>query len=155
MSIEYTKPFVDSASKVFLTMTQTQIEAGTPVVKDGVRAFGSVTGILGLSGSGVSGNMILSFEAPCILKIVSNMLYEEFTSLTSDVVDAVGELTNMICGGAKSDLAEMGITLDMSTPVVVQGENVELTQLCKTPTISVPCLTPNGRFVIEINLTKN
>jgi len=130
----------------------TSVTPGKPAIKTDNKTFGEVTGVIGLMGENVVGNMIVSFDGPSILSIVSRMLGETFTEINKDVVDAVGEITNMICGGAKTEFAEMGLGIGMASPMMVTGKDIELSQLAKALTISMPFDTPEGRFVIEANL---
>ena len=59
-----------------------------------------VSGIIGMTGS-ARGSLALSFSANSILKIVSNMLGENYKEINGEVRDAVGEITNMISGVAR------------------------------------------------------
>jgi chemotaxis protein CheX len=152
MKAEYINPFIKAATNVIETMAFTKAEAGKPTLKQDNKTFGVVTGIIGMTGDSVGGNLILSFDEPSILAIVSKMLMETFSTVNKDVVDAVGELTNMICGGVKSDFSEMGLNIGMATPVMLQGKGLELSQLAKAPIIVMPFKTPEGTFVIEANL---
>lgn len=152
MNVDFINPFIISTVNVLKTMAATEPTAGTPAIKVGTKTWGDVSGIIGMAGDEISGNMIISFQTECILPIVSNMLMEKFESLGQEVVDAVGEITNMVSGGAKKILSEKGYTFSMATPMMILGKNVELIQLAKSPTISIPFTTNCGGFVIEANL---
>lgn len=153
MKAEYINPFIKSVMNVMSTMAGLQPIPQKPLLKKDSRANGVVTGLIGMAGPDVSGNMLVSFEESTILYVVSKMLMEEVGSLDEDLLDAVGELTNMISGGAKANLAELGLSFDMATPVMVKGEAVELHQLSKSPVISIPFQTEHGMFWIEANLS--
>lgn len=153
MKAELVNPFLEATKNVIGTMASTEATPGKPHLKEGIKTWGEVTGIIGLAGENVMGNMILSFDKASILDIVSKMLMEEFTEINDDIVDATGELTNMISGGAKPALSEQGYKLDMATPVVIVGKDVEMTQLTKAPIIVIPFSTPVGQFVVEACLT--
>lgn len=152
MKAEFISPFVDSTMNVLTTMCGVNPEPGKPIVKKSASTHGEVTGLIGMAGEQVSGNMLLSFEAPVIIAIVNHMLMEEFDSINDDVLDAVGELTNMISGGAKKLLGEMGYNFEMATPIMIQGTQVELKQLSSATIISIPFHTPHGMFWVEANL---
>lgn len=154
MNVELINPFVLSTINVLKTMCQTNPTAGKPALKQGNRSWGSVSGVIGMAGEDVNGSMVLSFDTPCILSIVGKMLMEEFTEITPDVVDAVGELTNMISGGTKASLNEQGYSFNMASPIVVTGKDVELAQLGKGPVITIPFKTEAGSFVVEASLDK-
>lgn len=154
MTAEYVNPFINSTVTVINTMCSVTPVAGTPREKQGKGAWGIVTGLIGLAGSETKGNMMLSFDEPCVLDLVSKMLMEEHKSLTQDVLDAVGELTNIITGGTKKELAELGLVIDMATPIVFSGQGISIQQISETPIMTIPFETPAGLFVIETNLTK-
>lgn len=147
-------PFINSAVNVISTMCSVNPTPGKPTLKEGKKTWGDVTGIIGLAGSAVMGNMMLSFEQKGVLHIVSKMLMEEIDEMNQDVIDAVGEITNMITGGAKKELSEMGMLIEMATPMVVSGKGVEINQLAASPIITVPFTFPEGAFVVEANLAK-
>ncbi|MDZ4785529.1 MAG: chemotaxis protein CheX [bacterium] len=152
MKIEYINPFLNSAKKVIETMCMTPVKAGKPDIKKDKMTFGVVTGVIGMAGTNVSGNMIISFDEPSILNMVNTMLGETFTTICPEIVDAVGELTNMISSGAKKDLAEAGLAIDMAVPIMLVGKGAELKQLSNEVCIQIPFETSAGKFVIETNL---
>jgi len=153
MKAEFINPFLHAAKNVLETMAQTPVTPGKPYLKKGRSSYGEVTGIIGMTSDTVSGSMIVSFSRKCILKIVANMLMEEPKSAIDDeVIDAVGELTNMICGGAKAQLAKTEYRFDLAIPSMVVGKSVDLDCYTDAPTIVIPFSTKNGPFVVEANL---
>ncbi|MCB0329936.1 MAG: chemotaxis protein CheX, partial [Bdellovibrionales bacterium] len=81
MKAEYINPFIESTKNVLKTMAFTEVVGGVPSRKNDEMTRGEVNGLIGMAGSEVSGNMILSFQRDTILGIVSKMLMEEFTEL--------------------------------------------------------------------------
>jgi chemotaxis protein CheX len=78
------------------------------------------------------------------------MLGEEVTSIDDTVTDMVGEITNMVTGGAKRLLSEQGYRFDMAIPSVVSGKNHIIHHKSKAPIVVVPFNTQAGNFFIEI-----
>jgi len=153
MKAEFINPFLLSATNVLETMAQTKVKAGKGLLKEKPVTYGEVTGIIGMASDKVEGTMVISFEKDCILKIVGNMLFEPPKSeIDDEIVDAVGELTNMICGGAKAELAKLNQKFDLATPTMVVGTGVAITVFTDAPTLIIPFDTENGKFVIEANL---
>lgn len=152
MKVEHIEPFVGATLNVLETMAATKATAGKSYVKKDNKSIGVVSGLVGMASADFGGNMVLSFDEPAILAIVSRMLMEECKAVDAQVVDAVGELTNMIVGGAKRLFSEQGIKFDMATPVMIVGREVELTQLAKGPILVIPFSTPEGTVVVEANL---
>jgi len=155
MKAEYINPFINAAKNVIQTMAQTNVTNDKPHLKTNTTTFGKVSGIIGMASTSISGNMIISFQKECILNIVSKMLMEPIKDdIDNDVVDAVGELTNMICGGAKAELSQMGHSFDLATPTMVVGKDIEISNYSTAPTIVIPMSTENGDFVIEANFSE-
>lgn len=155
MEADVINPFIEATVNVLETMAQTEVRIGKPALKVGRQTWGDVTGIIGLAGYQASGNMVLSFDKSSILGIVNKMLSENFKEINDQVVDAVGEITNMISGGAKSKLSETGYFFEMAIPLMLIGKDMEMTQLTKAPIISVPFATDEGSFVLGASLTKD
>lgn len=145
-------PFVDATLDVLKTMSATEAHPGSPDSKADFKTPGQVSGIIAMAGDQLSGNLVLSFEGGTIVKIVNKMLMESYDTLCEDVVDAVGEITNMIAGGAKKRLADIGYTFAMATPVVIVGSDMEMKQLSPETIVSVPFETDAGKFWVELNL---
>ena len=153
MKAEFINPFLAAATNVLETMAQTKVKALKPRLKDELVTYGEVTGIIGMASDKIEGTMVISFEKDCILKIVGNMLYEPPKSeIDDEIVDAVGELTNMICGGAKAELAKLNQKFDLATPTMVVGTGIAITVFSDAPTLIIPFDTDSGKFVIEANL---
>lgn len=147
-------PFIESTITTLATMTQITATAETAFIKENAKAFGDVTGIIGMMDPKMTGSIVISFESNCILKIVSSMLMEEFTTINPDILDAVGEMTNIICGGTKASLNAHGYTFNMATPFVVHSPNSELKQLGNVAITAVPFSTEFGRFQLELGFKK-
>lgn len=154
MNPEFIQPFIKATVDVLHTMASTQFEVGEIRRKDNGQLYGTVTGLIGLAGENELGNMCISFDQPAILAIVNRMIGEEHLTINQDIVDAVGELTNIICGAAKKELEDIGIQIDMATPTVFLGSELKLSQMAPNSTFSIPCRTNDGSFVIEVNLDK-
>ncbi|MGV1100418.1 chemotaxis protein CheX [Thiovibrio sp. JS02] len=153
MKAEFINPFLHATKNVLETMAQTPVTAQKPKLKEGKASYGEVTGIIGMTSADITGSMIVSFSEKCILKVVANMLMEApKAKIDDEVVDAVGELTNMICGGAKAQLAKIDHKFDLATPTMVVGKGVEISYYSDAPTIVIPFETADGTFVVEANL---
>ncbi|MEF3167923.1 MAG: chemotaxis protein CheX [Deltaproteobacteria bacterium] len=149
MDARIINPFLEAAVNVLKTMAMIEPTPGRPFLKQHFEAMGDVSGVIGITGQ-AQGSMSISFERPCICAIVSNLFGSSVDSITDEVKDAVGELTNMICGDARRRLERENISLQSGTPMVVSGENHTIRHLSNGPRLAVPFETPNGAFVIEV-----
>lgn len=148
MDVKYINPFLEGTINVLRTMAFVEPKPGKPFIKRDEYAKGDISGIIGLTGS-ITGSMALSFDEPCILKIVSNMLGEKIQGMNGDIKDAVGEITNMVSGVARQQLEKEGIILKAAIPTVVTGKNHSITHVLGGPSIIIPFQTTDGNFVVD------
>jgi chemotaxis protein CheX len=149
MDVRFINPFLNGTVSVLKTMAFVEPRPGKPFLKKDSIAKGDITGIIGLTGS-VRGSLALSFSEGSILKIVSNMLGEEIKSINADIKDAVGEITNMICGSARKELETLGFNSTAAIPTVVSGKGHSITHVLGGPSIIIPFETADGPFVVDI-----
>ncbi|MBV1877295.1 MAG: chemotaxis protein CheX [Pseudomonadales bacterium] len=150
MDRDFVNSFLDSTSNVLATMAAMDFSVGHPRFKKEELPISNITGMIAMSSPQAVGTLVISFTEPVILSLASRMLMETVDEINGEVIDLVGELTNMVTGGAKRVLEEKGFDFDMATPVVIQGENQQITQFSNGPTIVVPYSTDAGDFYVEI-----
>lgn len=85
------------------------------------RAQHELNGIISISGK-LKVTAVLSLTRELAFNVVESFLGESPTAVNSEVIDVVGELTNMICGNAKERLTIEGLSLGL--PTVVVGSNM-------------------------------
>jgi len=149
MDVKLINPFLVAAMHVLKTMAQVDAKPGRPFLKKDDLAIGDVSAIIGITGA-AKGSMALIFTEQCIKDIASNLLGEPFTELNHEVRDAVGELTNMICGDARRRLAEDGFILQAGIPTIVGGKGHTITHIASGPCLAVPFTTSQGSFMVEV-----
>ncbi len=150
MDVKIINPFLAAAMHVLKTMAQVEAKPGKPFLKKDDLAIGDVSAIIGITGA-AQGSMALIFTEQCIKGIASNLLGgPPFTELNHEVRDAVGELTNMICGDARRRLAEDGFVLQAGIPTIVGGKGHTIMHVANGPRLAVPFETPQGSFMVEV-----
>ena len=150
MRAEFVNPFLMSLINVMNTMAQLELKPGAPRKKSDALARGDVSGLIGLVGPQTRGSFSFSFEKSLALEVMRRMLGEAPTSINEEVTDMVGEITNMVTGGAKRMLAEKGYEFDMATPVVVSGTNHTITHKADSTKLLMPFESEFGKATIEI-----
>lgn len=143
--------FVDGVTKTLATMASTETTTGTPTVEKEFSSKGDVAGLIGMVAGTMKGTLTISFEKAAVFKILENMLGEKYTTLDEQVADAVGELTNMIYGCAKTALNEMGYGFEMAIPTVVMGK-ARIKSFHTGATLVIPFSCTSGKFFIEITV---
>ncbi|MGL4944384.1 MAG: chemotaxis protein CheX [Thermoguttaceae bacterium] len=151
LDVDYLNPVVASLEETFKTMLNLDVErSGLELMANNV-ALHPVSGIIGVSGKGV-GTIVLSLSNNVAIKAASTMLMmDDITEVTDDVLDAVGELTNMISGGAKARLAAFSLT--MSLPNVLCGDNCRLHFPSNAHPIAIPFKCDWGLLGLQVGFS--
>lgn len=90
------------------------------------RDTGSVTGLIGIHGD-VSGFITVNLSERLAVRMVGGLLQERFDALTHQVVDGVGEITNIIAGQVKNGLAgSPWMFRHVTVPSVIVGQNYQI-----------------------------
>ncbi len=150
IDIDYINPVISGLEKTFSTMLACTIERVGLGLMENNLALHPVSGIIGISGKGV-GTVVLSMSESVAIKAASTMLMTELTTVDDDVLDAVGEITNMVCGDAKAKLEKF--QLSMSLPNVLCGENCRLHFPQNARPISIPFKCSWGALALQIGFT--
>jgi len=151
VKVEFINPFIASLKNVIGTMAAIELHSQKPAKKTDERARGEVSGIIGMIGPQVKGSMAITFDAKLAKNIMKNMLGEETQAIDDEVRDMVGEMTNMICGGAKNALAEQNYQFEMATPVIVSGANHTIQHKVDGPKIILTFTSDKGNAYLEIS----
>lgn len=150
MNVEFINPFLGAIMNVLSTMAMMEVKPGRPTVKKNEIACGDVTGLMGMVGDHAKGTLAITFTESVILEITKRMLGDELSQIDDTVTDMVGEITNMVTGGAKKTLSEKGYHFDMAIPTVISGKGHIIHHKSKAPIVIVPFNTKAGDFFIEI-----
>lgn len=149
MRVEHINPFILSLKNVLQTMLECEARRGAISLKQDNRATHPISGVIGLSGTAV-GTVVLSLSESFAMKAASVMLLTEATELNDDVLDAVGELTNMVAGRAKAELEEY--ELSVSLPNVITGMGHEVHFPSNVTPLSIAFDTDWGPLTLEVGL---
>ena len=119
---EYIQPFIKVCESVFRDFCKTEVKVGRVffMVRDKQEMDWDISGIIGLSGQ-ISGAVSISMKDTVAFKVTKNLTGVEHNSFDLDVVDAVGEIINIITGNIKKEFEESFRTA-ISLPSIVQGK---------------------------------
>lgn len=149
MRVEYINPFIASLNLTFRTMLNCETRRGEISLKQSTSPKYEVSGVIGLTGRAV-GTVVLSLSKEVALKAASTMLMMDATEINDDVLDAVGEMTNMVAGAAKSTLEQY--ELSVSLPSVITGCDHNVHFPSNVTPICVPFETDWGGLALEVGL---
>ncbi|MBN2476816.1 MAG: chemotaxis protein CheX [Pirellulales bacterium] len=149
MKVEYINPFITSVISVFDTMLSTELVRGQPFSKGSHTPEHDISGMIGLSGK-AKGTVVLSLSRATALSATEVLLGQRPLAIDEDVVDAVGELANMIAGGAKAQLEQLA--LRVSLPTVITGKNLSVDFPSSVSPVCIPFDCPLGDVTVEVGL---
>lgn len=87
---------------------------------------GRVTGMIGVHGA-ASGFITVNMAEQVAISVVGGLLQDEFKTLDSQIVDGVGEITNIVAGGIKNGLAGSPWSFgNVTVPSVIVGQNYQI-----------------------------
>ncbi|MHC5067010.1 MAG: chemotaxis protein CheX [Planctomycetota bacterium] len=125
------------------------IQPGVPHAKDHSSTTYGISGVLGLSGE-VQGILAITFPEEVALSVISSFTGDTYADITSDVVDGVKELANIVGGAAKTKIEAKGFKYGISLPKVVVGYNYITTPGPGTRVVIIPFKCDYGEFVLDI-----
>ena len=144
--------FCESIMQVFETMVFMPIKCGEPTLKEDGTPTAGVSGTIGLTGENLCGSLSLAFPTELTKQVFRSMMMMGADDEVDmkELKDAVGELANMIAGGAKVKLQDDGIDFIIGLPTVVVGESHHLEAPGNATAYVVPVQPDKGIFYMEL-----
>jgi chemotaxis protein CheX len=155
MDVKLINPFVASVINTMQTIMGVETEQLSLAIKNGNQAHGDISGIVGFASNVLNGSISLSFPAETAKEMYKRMVGETVTDINDDIRDTVGEIANIVAGGAKKELAEMDLSYEISLPTVVMGHDHTLSHKGGTPVVVVPFKFDTHHFEMEISMKFN
>ena len=150
MKAVYINPFINAVRRLFKTMMDLPLNIGQPGLNREARPQHDVCGIIDVTGE-VNGRVVVSLPETVAARLASALLGDAIQEIDEDVMDAVGEIANMIAGNAKTDFP--GGAGAISVPRVVLGRE-SVPYPVATPVIQIPCQTEAGPLHIDVALSE-
>lgn len=139
-----------ATAEVFSTMLGVEIETApvqtdrsNPSVVEGVMAF------VGIAGPWV-GSGVISCTASFACRICELFLMTEASAVNEEVLDAVGELANIIIGNFKTTAESMVGSLGLSVPTVIYGKNFTSKSLGNKDWLVLPFKCGDDTFEVRV-----
>lgn len=152
MRVELINPFVSSTKEVFKTMLGCTLTRGPLSLKLEHTPVHEVSGLIGLSGS-CRGMVVVSANRETAIRATEIMLESRPPGLNQDVMDAIGELTNMIAGSAKTQLEEHHLTIGL--PTVICGKLQAIAFPSQVKPMIIPFDSDIGPVCVQVGLVES
>jgi len=151
VEVDFINPVISSLEEIFDTMLSCPLQRVGLALKENNTCLHPISGIIGISGKTAIGTVVLSLSTPVALKAASTMLMTEILEPNEDVMDAVGELTNMVSGSTKAKLSRYN--LSMGLPSVFHGNNCRIHFPTSSHPIAIPFQSPWGALALEVGFS--
>jgi chemotaxis protein CheX len=149
MQAKYINPFLNASIRLFKEYLGVELTYDKPFLNPDSQHLSDVSAIIGLAGE-TAGALVLSFSRDTAVSMVSKLANKNYQALSSEVIDGVGELVNILAGNAKKDLEEFRINI--SLPGVVTGSNYKIQWPQGIPVITIPFKSQLGEFTVNVSL---
>ena len=117
----YVEPFVEVTVNTFKEFVGVEVQPRHPHFLDPEKEFEwDISAVIGLSGA-VKGAVIISMKANLAIKLADQLAGEGHQEIDADVVDAIGEINNIIAGNIKPKVPN-GDKIVISIPTIIKGK---------------------------------
>ena len=153
MRADFINPLIQATVDTFTMMLGVEPRRTNVLVKRGTVETYGLSGIIKVEGR-VDGAIVLNMPEEVALSVASGFTGEELNLVTADVVDAIGELTNIVAGDAKTRLFDQGYDFDISLPRVVLGRNLVTIGSARAPWVVISFQSNVGSFDLEASMVE-
>lgn len=151
MDVKLINPFLDAVTTILPQMGFAEITKGKVSVREKSAPSLGVTVLVGVT-KAVRGNVAYNMPESTAKFIASTMMcgmpVNEFDDMAQS---AIAELANMLTATAATNLAAMGITVDISTPSLTTGDGFNV-KISSEQYLSIEMLICSNPFEVNIAL---
>jgi chemotaxis protein CheX len=147
---QYIQPFIDVSVNVFKEFIGFDLQPGRPYFaeRDTVSEW-DISAVIGLTGE-ARGAVVISMRKELAMKLTDVLTGSRHTKLDDEVVDAIGEIVNIIAGNVKKHLEE-AFRLVISLPTIVEGKEHSIKwPNAQTRIMCIPFTLENDVFNLSV-----
>ncbi len=149
MDVKHIDPFIEATVGVFRDLFGEEPEYLNPYLLGRAdKHEWEISGIIGIAGDS-KGVVVVSF-AKALAKSLTAALTGGAEATEDDMVDAVGEIVNIVAGNAKKGLEQY--RLNISLPTIVSGKDHSIAWPADTPIVGIPFKISKGKFHLSVGL---
>jgi chemotaxis protein CheX len=154
LDAELINPFIRAIRDVLQKETHSKVlRTSKPTLTKGGALAHEITSVIGLIGE-ISGVFLISVSAEYAFSFFREVVGVEATEIDEVVLSGIAELSNTIAGQAAIALEEIGLSVDISPPLLIKGNGASLSTL-DLPRVSVPLKTDLGDLVMEVAVIRS
>lgn len=149
---EFVNPLVASLLNVLKTMAGVELDS-QPIEKNtNALILGDISSSMGMTSAELYGTFSITLDASLALHLMESMLGEKSDEINDEVTDMLGEITNMVAGGAKRAFEQEGINFEMENPVIVVGPSHRIEHKSRHSIIHAPFTSQWGNLSIQVSV---
>jgi len=147
---EWSSALYEAAAEVFELMVGESVSRQDDAAADGAN---DTTAMVGLAGA-LCGVLTVRCSASSAAAIASKMLGEPLgsTSGADQLLDALGEICNMVAGNFKARIAGLQEKCMLSVPTVITGEDYSLRSLADNERLELCVLFQNQPILVRLEV---
>ncbi len=150
MDAKLLNPFIQAAAEVLKAEVGATVSRGNVSLQKSALTSDDITVLINLVGD-VYGVVMYGMQTATGLGMVSQIMGQDFAELNSLAQSGMAELGNVISGQATIRFSEAGYRSNISTPMVLLGNGIEISTL-DFPRIVVPLDTQFGVLTVHLAL---
>lgn len=125
------------------------------VATDNAPVKSDVAGIIGIAGN-ITGSIVFHATKELATRVAGAFLGMEVNEINDDVKDVVGEMANMIAGGASTAMSGAEHAFEISLPTVVSGDRFDIRPLAGSDPWTTVHLESGGLgFAVDLCVKAN
>jgi chemotaxis protein CheX len=149
MDVSYVNPFIIETRNCFKTMLDIELQTGKPALSTEAVHTYDISGVIGLNGQ-AQGIISISYPKIVALRVVSALLGSDIKIVGPELIDGIGEITNIIAGNAKKHLSHYNLAISLPNVVIGKGHRIEIAR--DVIAIIVPLSAAIGSIAMEVAL---
>lgn len=148
MRLDYIKPFIEASNEILSNYIKDDIEISVVELKGEVSYVLGIAVVVSMTHD-IVGNFIIDMTEETSSKIISLMGAEDNDKFSKYSLSTIQELINLIVSLAVTKLEALGYDVHISPPVVVRGNDVQITT-SKIEALHIKMDTSIGSFNILV-----
>ncbi|WP_330381853.1 chemotaxis protein CheX [Defluviitalea phaphyphila] len=155
INVNFINPFIQGTQSILKEVCNEDSTLGKVYLKKSPYPSNTVVIIIGITGD-VKGQVIFSLNIETACFIASKMMMGmNITELDEMAQSAISELTNMILGKTATIFYNKGVSIDITPPSLLMGDNMQIST-SKMQTICIPLNLRGGNiFEIDVAIQEN
>jgi chemotaxis protein CheX len=150
-NVDYVNPVIEATCSVLRSMLGMEVVRGAIYCKLNDKPAHDVSGVINLTGA-AQGTIVLSMSANVAIEATRILTGDKPERVDATVVDAVGELANIIAGNAKAKLSQLSLSIGL--PRVVKGRDYAIAFPEGGTPIAIPFECTTGPITLEVALVE-